>query len=93
MFSNASPATRRQCPRPNRGLARVALLREIDEPQLAWDEWNWMLWHSSEGQRRKLAQHALQQGWYDLVVQASIQARAWNVLGLALPGRATGTCS
>ncbi|HBL86882.1 MAG TPA: lytic transglycosylase [Alcanivorax sp.] len=84
VFSNASPATDDSAP-TQPGLARVALLREIDEPQLAWDEWNWMLWHSSEGQRRKLAQHALQQGWYDLVVQASIQARAWNVLAWRFP--------
>lgn len=83
-FSNVSPATDDGA-LTQPALARVALLRDIDEPQLAWDEWNWMLWHSSEGQRRRLAQHALDQGWYDLAVQASIQARAWNVLAWRFP--------
>ncbi|HEX5678159.1 MAG TPA: transglycosylase SLT domain-containing protein [Alcanivorax sp.] len=83
-FNNASPATDDSA-LTQPALARVALLRDIDEPQLAWDEWNWMLWHSNERQRRKLAQHALQKGWYDLLVQASIQARAWNVLAWRFP--------
>jgi soluble lytic murein transglycosylase len=66
-------------------LTRVRLLRALDEPGLAWKEWNWLLWHSNETKRRQLAQKALELGWYDLTVQASIQAKAWNVLAWRFP--------
>ncbi|WP_101675036.1 transglycosylase SLT domain-containing protein [Alloalcanivorax mobilis] len=66
-------------------LARITLLREAGEPGLAWKEWNWLIAHSSEPARRQLAQKALKQGWYDLTVQASIQAQTWNVLQWRFP--------
>lgn len=64
---------------------RVRMLRELDEPGLAWKEWNWLMLHSGDTERRQLAQQALDQGWYDLTVQASIQAQTWNVLAWRFP--------
>lgn len=82
-FSNveAEPDKKVQTP----VLARIAILRRIDEWQLAWNEWNWLLWHSSEQQNRALAAQALNRGWDDLAVQASIQARAWDKLAWRFP--------
>lgn len=66
-------------------ITRVTLLRRMGQPRLAWDEWIWLLWHRGEDQVRALAQLALDRGWNDLAVQASIQARAWNVLAWRFP--------
>lgn len=66
-------------------LIRVAMLRRLGEPRLAWNEWNWLLWHSTASQTRNLAQQALDKGWDDLAVQASIQAQAWNTLAWRFP--------
>lgn len=83
-FSNEMPKTNQkkvQAP----ALVRVAMLRHLGEQRLAWNEWNWLLWHSTQSQTRELAQQALDNGWDDLAVQASIQARAWNVLAWRFP--------
>ena len=83
-FGNAVPTGDRALPELP-ALARVKLLREQDEPGLAWSEWNWLMWHSDERRQRELAQYAVDAGWYDLAVQASIQARAWDVLAWRFP--------
>lgn len=82
-FSSADPQPQKKVQAP--ALARIAILRRIDEPQLAWNEWNWLLWHSNEHQTRELAAQALHRGWDDLAVQASIQAGAWDVLDWRFP--------
>ncbi|MFP1679811.1 transglycosylase SLT domain-containing protein [Alloalcanivorax sp. C16-2] len=83
-FANAVPTGDQPLP-DLPALARVKLLREQNEPGLAWSEWNWLMWHSDENRQRQLAQYAVDAGWYDLAVQASIQARAWDVLAWRFP--------
>ncbi len=65
---------------------RIRMLRELNEPYLAHKEWMWLMWHSNKEQLAELADYALTQKWYDLAVQASIQAKAWNT-GMAFPTR------
>ena len=83
-FGNSAPAGDRTLP-DLPALARIKMLREQDQPRLAWSEWNWLMWHSDKSRQRELAQYAVDAGWYDLAVQASIQARAWNVLAWRFP--------
>ena len=83
-FANAVPTGDKTLP-DLAALTRIKMLREQDESGLAWSEWNWLMWHSNESRQRQLAQYALDAGWYDLTVQASIQARAWDVLAWRFP--------
>ena len=83
-FNNQAPADNLPTVKAA-AITRVTLLRRIDEPRLAWGEWNWLLWRSNESQARALAQLALERGWNDLAVQASIHARAWNILAWRFP--------
>lgn len=70
---------------PPPAIDRVRLLRELDEDHAARQEWLWLMWHSDNAKVRQLAQYALEQHWYDLAVQASIQAKAWDVLAWRFP--------
>ena len=70
---------------PPAAIARVRLLRELNEDYAARQEWLWLMWHNDDANVRQLAQHALEQHWYDLAVQASIQAKAWDVLAWRFP--------
>ena len=83
-FNNQAPATNPPAVKAA-AITRIAVLRRIGEPRLAWGEWNWLLWRGNENQARALAQLALDKRWDDLAVQASIHARAWNVLAWRFP--------
>lgn len=83
-FSNARVATTEDYS-PPAATTRIRLLRELEEDHAARQEWFWLMWHSDNGQLRELAQYALEQRWYDLAVQASIQAKAWDVLAWRFP--------
>ncbi|MGK0393516.1 transglycosylase SLT domain-containing protein [Alcanivorax sp. NBRC 102028] len=70
---------------PPPAITRIRMLRELNEPYLAHKEWMWLMWHSNKAQIADLADYALAQKWYDLSVQASIQAKAWNTLAWRFP--------
>ncbi|WP_290518229.1 transglycosylase SLT domain-containing protein [Alcanivorax sp.] len=70
---------------PPPAITRIRMLRAQDEPYLAHQEWMWLMWHSNKEQLAELADYALTQKWYDLAVQASIQAKAWNTLAWRFP--------
>lgn len=67
------------------GVIRVRLLRDMGEYGSAWKEWHWLMLHNDRPHQDRLAQYALEQGWYDLTVQASIQAKAWDTLAWRFP--------
>ncbi|WP_245598926.1 transglycosylase SLT domain-containing protein [Halotalea alkalilenta] len=64
---------------------RVAALYRIDEPGLARSEWVALLERSDHAHSEAMAAYAIQQGWYELAVQASISARAWDALAWRFP--------
>lgn len=66
-------------------LERVAELRELsrfDSAKLAWIS---LLQAVSFEEKLALASYAIEQDWYDLAVEATIQAKAWDYLPLRLP--------
>ncbi|MZR61467.1 transglycosylase SLT domain-containing protein [Alcanivorax sp. DP30] len=66
-------------------LNRIKLLQELEEDSAAHREWLWLLWHSDKEQQRALAEYALNQQWYSLAVEASIQSKSWNTLAWRFP--------
>ncbi|EKF75050.1 lytic transglycosylase [Alcanivorax hongdengensis A-11-3] len=82
-FSNDSPETAPY--KENAAIVRIRLLRDLGEPQLAHQEWQWLMQNSSTEQVNQLAALALKHHWYDLAVQASIRARAWDTLAWRFP--------
>lgn len=66
-------------------LLRIRELRLLDETDLVRAEWIYLLDHVDHNQKLQLGGLALHQGWHDLAVQASIQAKAWDVLDLRFP--------
>ncbi|MDX1803596.1 MAG: transglycosylase SLT domain-containing protein, partial [Alcanivorax sp.] len=82
-FSNASETADTSEKQP--ALVRIKILRAIDEQALARKEWQWLLWHSDTDKVKQLAQTALNNHWYDLAVQASIDAGAWDMLAWRFP--------
>lgn len=81
---NASGAGITSAPDKEGGLLRVAMLRELGEYRLARDEWL-MLLRNDRDEGMALAAHARARGWYDLVVEASLQAGAVNHLQWRFP--------
>ncbi len=66
-------------------LARIRELLALRETDLARAEWLYLLEQVSTADKLQLGGLALQQGWHDLAVQASIAAKARNVLSLRFP--------
>ncbi len=66
-------------------LARIAELRYFDDTSNMNSEWRKLLDNATFEQKLQLSYYAAQQGWYDLGVEATIQAKAWDYLSLRLP--------
>ena len=66
-------------------LARIAELRYFDDTSNMNNEWRKLLDNATFEQKLQLSDYAAQQGWYDLGVEATIQAKAWDYLSLRLP--------
>lgn len=69
----------------NRSLAKVAELRNLarfGSAKLAWIE---LLQRVDFNEKVALAEYAITQEWFDLAVEATIQAKAWDYLPLRLP--------
>lgn len=67
------------------GLARVREWRAFDDQTQQYKEWQNLLQQTDFKQKLQLADYAIQQHWYDLAVEATIQAKAWSYLSLRLP--------
>ncbi|MGC6377322.1 transglycosylase SLT domain-containing protein [Bisgaard Taxon 45] len=66
-------------------LDRIAELRTLNATQYMNLEWKALLDKASFEQKLALSQYATEQAWFDLGVEATIQAKAWGYLGLRLP--------
>lgn len=66
-------------------LARINELRELNDESNMNLEWKTLLDKSSFEQKLALASYATQQAWFDLAVEATIQAKAWGYIALRLP--------
>lgn len=66
-------------------LARIAELRYFQDWNNLNREWKTLLENSDFEQKLQLADYANTQGWFELGVEATIQAKAWGYLSLRLP--------
>ncbi|MGQ0285926.1 transglycosylase SLT domain-containing protein [Pasteurellaceae bacterium 22721_9_1] len=66
-------------------LARIHELKALNATDYANSEWFNVLKQVDFGQKLVLADYALKQNWYDLAVEATIQAKAWSYVRLRLP--------
>lgn len=65
--------------------AMITELRELGRNGLAKQRWRIMLDNADFITQLKLAQYAKNQQWFELAVDASIVAKAWDYLSLRLP--------
>ena len=65
--------------------ARIAELRYWQQPQNALQEWLNLLNEADFEHKLQLSAFAAEQQWFDLAVEATIQAKAWGYLALRLP--------
>ncbi|OOF87058.1 transglycosylase SLT domain-containing protein [Rodentibacter ratti] len=70
-------------------LAEITELRQLDRLGAAKQRWRFLLENlsdeSKQAQQIALSEYANQQGWFDLGVDGSIIAKAWNHIALRLP--------
>lgn len=69
--------------------AAVAELRALGRLEMAKSEWIAALQAVNFDQKLAMASYALTQSWFDLSVEATIQAKAWDALPLRLPNAYT----
>ncbi|QSX35311.1 transglycosylase SLT domain-containing protein [Shewanella avicenniae] len=67
------------------GLLRVIELIAIDKTIDAKLEWRELMQRHSAEEQIRYGGYALKQGWYDLSVDSSISAKAWDYLALRFP--------
>ena len=65
--------------------AMIRELRELGRNGLAKQRWRILLDHADFTTQLKLAEYAENQQWFELAVDASIVAKAWDYLSLRLP--------
>ena len=65
--------------------AMIRELRELGRNGLAKQRWRILLDNADFTTQLKLAEHAKNQQWFELAVDASIVAKAWDYLSLRLP--------
>ncbi|WP_244325637.1 transglycosylase SLT domain-containing protein [Shewanella aestuarii] len=70
------------------GLARVIELRAIDKIIDSRSEWVHLMRRHGTELQAEYGLYALEQGWYDLSVESSIQAKQWDALTLRFPNAA-----
>jgi soluble lytic murein transglycosylase len=67
------------------GLARVSELLAIKRPHDARTEWIYLLRRHDNQTKAEYGLLALENGWYNFSVEASIQGQQWNALNLRFP--------
>ncbi|KFZ37278.1 hypothetical protein HR45_11430 [Shewanella mangrovi] len=69
----------------DKGLQRVIELMAIDKTIDAKAEWRELMQRHPQQQQIQYGGYALSRGWYDLSVDSSISAKAWDYLALRFP--------
>ncbi|MDH2997942.1 lytic murein transglycosylase [Pasteurellaceae bacterium LFhippo2] len=82
---NVNPLTEQQQAQYQTALARIAELRELKRFGSAKSAWIELLKDLSFEDKLAFSHYAKQQNWYDLAVEGSIQAKAWDHIDLRLP--------
>ncbi|MDP5145563.1 transglycosylase SLT domain-containing protein [Shewanella sp. ULN5] len=67
------------------GLARVVELRALDKFLDSRSEWIYLMRRHDGPMTAEYGLYALEQGWYDLSVESSIQGKQWDALNLRFP--------
>ncbi|MDH2927485.1 transglycosylase SLT domain-containing protein [Lonepinella koalarum] len=70
-------------------LARITELRYFNDDANMNSEWTNLLKGLTQSEQIDLADYANKQSWYDLSIEATIQAKAWSYLSLRLPNAYT----
>ena len=70
-------------------LERIAELRELNRMAQAKTAWIELLQVVGFEEKLAISQFALEQNWYDLAVEGTIQAKAWDYIPLRLPNAYT----
>ena len=70
-------------------LERIAELRELNRMAQAKTAWIELLQVVDFEEKLAISQFALEQNWYDLAVEGTIQAKAWDYIPLRLPNAYT----
>lgn len=66
-------------------VSRTGELLYHDLPRDARSEWLYLLSRAKDSERVALAGHASDQGWYRFAIDAAIEARQWDALGVRFP--------
>ena len=64
-------------------------MRHFNDSTNLNSEWRKLLDNANFEQKLQLSEYATQEGWYDLGVEATIQAKAWDYMSLRLPNAYT----
>ncbi|WP_434929955.1 transglycosylase SLT domain-containing protein [Shewanella sp. HL-SH5] len=70
------------------GMSRVIELRAIDKYLDSRTEWIYLMRRHDKAMTAEYGLYALEQDWYDLSVESSIQGQQWNALNLRFPNAA-----
>ncbi|OOR98826.1 hypothetical protein B0186_08495 [Canicola haemoglobinophilus] len=65
--------------------ARIQELKLLNEHSYVKQEWQQLLAQANQNEKLALAKYAETQQWYDLQVESTIQAKAWQYIHLRLP--------
>ena len=80
-----APLTDLQTSQWKQPLNRIAELRELNRMAQAKTSWIELLQAVDFEEKLAISQFALEQNWYDLAVEGTIQAKAWDYIPLRLP--------
>lgn len=84
-FPKTTPLTTVQQQKYQKALDRIAELRALKREDRAKLAWNDLLQAVSFDEKLALTHYAYQQNWFDLAVEGTIQAKAWDYINLRLP--------
>lgn len=68
-----------------KALARVKELIALDKLAAARSEWNWLLNRASQSEKEMLAAYASKEGWYQMMISATIAGSMWDNTQLRFP--------
>lgn len=66
-------------------LDRIAEMIAVDKINAAKSEWRWLLWHSTQSEKKALVKYASNKRWHNFTVVATIEADMWDYTSLRFP--------
>ncbi|MGO2322355.1 transglycosylase SLT domain-containing protein [Vibrio casei] len=66
-------------------LGRIQEMIAVDKINAAKSEWRWLLWHSTESEKKALAHYATKKRWHNFAVVATIEAKMWDYTSMRFP--------